>query len=178
MVLLHYEHICIVCLSEHEATRKYQKNLPKTFPKGCPNPLKIDAKNVLLFNIVFFGFRHRFWRVLGLQDGAKSAALLAAPGVLDPTAFYACISILLCMLKGRPAPPKTEVKPPACRVMLGPCWHIFRPWVPFFRSWLVLECFLHLFGSCWSFFSGLGSLRAQFLVVWAGLWTLQNHLCR
>ena len=38
------------------------------------------------------------------------------------------------MLKGKPAPPKTESKPPACRAMLGPCWHIFRPRTPFFRS--------------------------------------------
>ena len=38
---------------------------------------------------------------LGLDFGAswasKSAALLAAPGVLNPTAFYACLNILLCM---------------------------------------------------------------------------------
>ena len=38
-----------------------------------------------------------FWGI-GLDFGAswasKSAALLAAPGVLDPTAFYACINIL------------------------------------------------------------------------------------
>ena len=47
------------------------KNLPKTLPKPGPNPLKIDAKNVLFFNIVFFGFRARFWSLLGLQDGAK-----------------------------------------------------------------------------------------------------------
>ena len=63
---------------------------------------------MLFFNIDFFRFRPRFWRVLGLQDGAKSAALLAAPGVLDPTAFYACINILLCMLQGRPGSPKTH----------------------------------------------------------------------
>ena len=74
------------------------KNLPKTLEKRCPNPYKIDPKNVLFFNIDFFGFWPRFRRVLGLQDGAKSAALLAAPGVLNPTAFYACINILLCML--------------------------------------------------------------------------------
>ena len=73
------------------------KNLPKTLEKRCPNPYKIDPKNVLFFNIDFFGFWPRFRRVLGLQDGAKSAALLAAPGVLNPTAFYACINILLCM---------------------------------------------------------------------------------
>ena len=51
------------------------KNLPKTLPKRGPNPSKIDAKNVLLFNIDFFGFRPRFWRVLGLQLGAKLAIL-------------------------------------------------------------------------------------------------------
>ena len=97
MVLLHYEHISSVCLSEHKATKKYRKNLPKTLPKRGPNPSKIDAENVLFFNIDFFGFRPRFWSLLGLQDGAKSAALLAAPGVLDPTAFYACINILLLL---------------------------------------------------------------------------------
>ena len=72
-------------------------NLPKTLPKRGPNPSKIDAKNVLFFNIDFFGFRPRFWRVLGLQLGAKSAALLAAPGVLNPTAFYACVDMLHSM---------------------------------------------------------------------------------
>ena len=49
------------------------KNLPKTSPKRRPNPLKIDVKNVLFFNIVFFGFRPRFWTLLGLQLGAKLA---------------------------------------------------------------------------------------------------------
>ena len=71
MVLLHYEHICVVCLSEHEATRKYQKNLPKTLPKRSPNDEKIDVKNVLFFDIDFLGFRPRFWSLLGLQLGAK-----------------------------------------------------------------------------------------------------------
>ena len=42
------------------------KNLPKTLPKRSPNPSKIDAENVMFFNIDFFGFRPRFWRVLGL----------------------------------------------------------------------------------------------------------------
>ena len=51
------------------------KNLPKTSPKRRPNPLKIDVKNVLFFNIDFFGFWPRFWRVLGLQDGAKLVLL-------------------------------------------------------------------------------------------------------
>ena len=49
------------------------KNLPKTPPKRGPNPSKIDAENVLFFNIVFLGFRLRFGSLLGLQDGAKLA---------------------------------------------------------------------------------------------------------
>ena len=32
------------------------KNLPKTLPKWGSNPWKIDVKNVLFFNIDFFGF--------------------------------------------------------------------------------------------------------------------------
>ena len=71
------------------------KNLPKSSPKPLPNPLKIGAKNASFFNIDFFLFWTRFCKLLGLQIGAKSAALLAAPGVLDPTAFYACIHIML-----------------------------------------------------------------------------------
>ena len=44
-------------------------------PKRRPNPSKIDVKNVSFFNIDFFGFRPRFWRVVGLQFGAKLAIL-------------------------------------------------------------------------------------------------------
>ena len=49
------------------------KNLPKTLPKRGPNPSKIDAENVLFFNIDFLGFWPRFWSLLGLQLGAKLA---------------------------------------------------------------------------------------------------------
>ena len=73
MVLLYYEHISNVRLWEHKATKKYRKYVPKSLPKRGPNPLKIDAKNVLFFNIGFFGFWHGFWKVLGLQLGAKLA---------------------------------------------------------------------------------------------------------
>ena len=51
------------------------KNLPKTLPKRRPNPSKIDVKNVLFFNIDFFGFWTRFWSLLDLQLGAKLAIL-------------------------------------------------------------------------------------------------------
>ena len=49
------------------------KNHPKTLPKRGPNPSKIDAENVLIFNIDFLRFWPRFGRVLGFQDGAKLA---------------------------------------------------------------------------------------------------------
>ena len=51
------------------------KTLLKTLPKRGPNPSKIDAENVLFFNIDFLGFWPRFWSLLGLQLGAKLAIL-------------------------------------------------------------------------------------------------------
>ena len=62
-----------------------QKNLPKTLPKRGPNPSKIDAKNMLFFNIHFYTFWHRFWRVLGLQVGAKLAQNASAD---DKVAYF------------------------------------------------------------------------------------------
>ena len=43
--------------------------------RRCPPPrgLSINAKNVLFFNIGFFGFRPRFRKVLAFQDGTKLA---------------------------------------------------------------------------------------------------------
>ena len=61
------------------------KNHPKTSQKPCPDPSKIDAENVLFFNIVFFGFGPRFWRVLGLEVGAKLA--IFAKKLWDVTPF-------------------------------------------------------------------------------------------
>ena len=49
------------------------KNIPKTLPKPRPSPSKIDVKNALFFNIDFWGFGPWFWRVWGLQLGAKLA---------------------------------------------------------------------------------------------------------
>ena len=128
------------------------KNLPKTIPKRRPNPLKIDVKNMSFFNIVFFGFRPRFWKVLGLQDGAKSAALLAAPGVLNPTALYACLNILLFLPQGRPRSPKTQPhggRNSACwghvGVMLAHFAVSSRPSTTSCPSWSVLRRF---FASC------------------------------
>ena len=44
------------------------KNLPKTLPKRGPIPPKIDAENILFFNIDFFTFWGQFCNLLGLQD--------------------------------------------------------------------------------------------------------------
>ena len=62
------------CLCEFRAFSP-SKNHPKTLPKRGPNPSKIDAENVVIFNIDFLRFWPRFGRVLGLQDGAKLAIL-------------------------------------------------------------------------------------------------------
>ena len=45
-----------------------------------PEHLKNDAKNMLFFDIDFFAFLHRFWRVLGLQVEAKLAQNASADG--------------------------------------------------------------------------------------------------
>ncbi len=47
----------------------------KNHPKTRPEALKIDAENVLFFNLDFFASWPRFWRALGPQDGAKLAHL-------------------------------------------------------------------------------------------------------
>ena len=56
------------------------RTLPKSMPKTC-----------CFSTSIFSGFGLNF----GGSWASKSAALLAAPGVLEPTAFYACINILL-----------------------------------------------------------------------------------
>ena len=55
-----------------------------------------------VFDIVF----SRFGSDFGGSWASKSAALLAAPGVLEPTAFYACINILHVLTRGRPGDSK------------------------------------------------------------------------
>ena len=67
--------------------KTYQKrfqNEVRTLPKSMP-------KTWCFLTSIFSGFGLDF----GRSWACKSAALLAAPGVLNPTAFYACINILL-----------------------------------------------------------------------------------
>ena len=66
------------------------KKPTKKHLKTRPNPLKIDVKNMSFFNIVFFGFRPRFWKVLGLQDGAKLAKNRNFPH--GDLTFFTCLS--------------------------------------------------------------------------------------
>ena len=54
---------------------------------------------------------------MGLQVQAKSAAPLVAPGVLDPTSFYAWINILHFLTRGRGQNQIGGGK----LAMLGPC---------------------------------------------------------
>ena len=74
---------------------------------------------MLFFNIDFFWFWSRFWNLLDLQLGAKSAALLAAPGVLDPTACFACLNILHVLPSGRPTTSKMEPRTDVCWAHVG-----------------------------------------------------------
>ena len=63
--------IMLIAFGMHFRVKKFTKNLKKR----RPDPSEIDAENVLFFNIDFFGFRPRFWRVFALQLGGKLAAL-------------------------------------------------------------------------------------------------------
>ena len=76
----------------------------------------------------------------------RSAALLAAPGVLDPTAFYACINILLLIALG-------EAKRFQNRVQKWPCWHYVGTFFALGRLFLALGRLLRV---CWAFFAHVG----------------------
>ena len=88
----------------------------------------------------------------GASWASKSAALLAAPGVLEPTAFMLALTGCFSFLRGGV---RFQNRSQNLR-MLGPCWHIFRSWASFFRSWLVLESFLCFLAHVGRFFRTLG----------------------
>ena len=71
------------------------KNLPKTHPKRGPNPSKIDAENVLFFNIDFWRFRPRNWSLLGFQDGAK----LASKSIFQVARCFFCSRLKIHVFK-------------------------------------------------------------------------------
>ena len=88
-----------------------QKTYQKPFQNEVRTMKKSMSKTCWFLTSIFGGSGLDF----GGSWASKSAALLAAPGVLDPTAFYACINILLgnALVGVRPA--KIEVK-------TWPCW--------------------------------------------------------
>ena len=68
-----------------------QKSIQKSFQNEAWASKKTMPKTCYFWTSTF-------WRScidFGGSWGSKSAALLAAPGVLNPTAFFACINILL-----------------------------------------------------------------------------------
>ena len=147
--------------SDLKKSVRQAKSIEKTNTKLMPKTFRFSTS-------IFSGFGLDF----GASWASKSAALLAAPGMLNPTAFFACLYILHVLTWGGQNLPAWRSK----LRMLGPCWRIFRSRASFFHSWRVLERFFHFFGSCWSFFSEFGSRRPRFWVVRGGFWSLQNHI--
>ena len=70
---------------------------------------------MLFFNIHFFGFWPRFWRLLGLQLGAKSGTLLAAPAVLKPIGILLALTYCFACFRGGGA--MNPIRSPN-----WPCW--------------------------------------------------------
>ena len=105
----------------------------------------------------------RFCLDFGVSWASKSAALLAAPGVLNPTAFITCIKILLLLSRGGG---EASIHGGQNLAMLGLCRHFFRSWAPFFASWAFLGTLwanlahLHRFGGV------LDRLRLEFGRFW------------
>ena len=94
---------------------------------------------------IFSGFGLDF----GASWASKSAALLAAPGVLDPTVLYACINILHFLTRGGPTVPKCRSK----LRMLGPCKHYVGAFFGLGRLFVALGRLLRV---CWAFFAHVG----------------------
>ena len=133
------------------------KNLSKTLRKRRPKPSRIDVENRLFFSIGFLGVRPRFWSLLGLQ---VRRAAVGSPGVLEPTAFYACIKYCSNYLRGGqgvPRPSHMEVQTPHVGVMLALCPHIWRSRAGRRPLLAILVAFSSLLGFLgrWGFWSSL-----------------------
>ena len=142
---------------------------------------------MLFFNIDFLGFRPRFWRVLGAQLEAKLAILASKSDSVASKIRRAARSArrvrphCMDMCLGSPAwkslgEAKRFQNQGVSWAMLGPCWLIFRSGAPFFRSRRLLERFLSLFGSRWTFSLRFWSLWTGFCMVWGWFWSLQNYI--
>ena len=103
--------------------------IQKTIQKPLKNHARATQKSISKTCCFLTSIFSRFGLDFGASWASKSAALLAAPGVLKPTAFYACINILHFLTRGWEKIPKWRSKP----AMLALCWCTFRPWAFFFR---------------------------------------------
>ena len=135
-------------------------SLKKTFQKPFQNEAqtmnKLMPKTNCFLSSLFFKFWPRFLNLLGPQDGAKSAALLAAPGVLKPTAFMLALTDCFSFLRGGQSGPNSRVN----LAVVSTSWLIFHYWPVFDLPWVCLSAF-------WSFFSRLGTLQPRF---WSPSW--------
>ena len=87
---------------------------------------------------------------------SKSASLLAAPGVLKPTAFMLALTDCFSFLRGGQSGPNSRVN----LAVVSTSWLIFHYWPVFDLPWVCLSAF-------WSFFSRLGTLQPRF---WSPSW--------
>ena len=92
----------------------------------------------------------------GTSWASKSAALLAAPGVLKPTAFMLALTDCFSFLRGGQSGPNSRVN----LAVVSTSWLIFHYWPVFDLPWVCLSAF-------WSFFSRLGTLQPRF---WSPSW--------
>ena len=96
---------------------------------------------MMFFSIDFLSF----WPQFGKVSASKSAALLAAPGVLDPTAFYACINILLFLTRGGQNEPRSRSKLRQVGSMLAHFSLLSAAWAHFSRLAAFVVPFVRFF---------------------------------
>ena len=126
-----------------KTSQKPSQNEARTLPKSMP-------KTCCFLTSIFSG--------LGLDFGAswasKSAALLAAPGVLDPIAFLLFRHTAFAFLGGA----KVVQRRGCVGGMLALCWLTFRSWARLGRFFHVLLRFVAALGRFWCVLEAPGSI--------------------
>ena len=108
----------------------------------------------------------------GKSWASKSGTLLAAPAVLEPTAFYACIKYCPNYLRGGQDRPKTRGVLGYVGVMLA---H-FSLWGVFFSLWAGSPTLLALFWLMLVVFFGLGVAVGSILGGLGRVWSLLTNI--
>ena len=112
----------------------HASSIQKTYRKPFQNDLrtlpKLMLKTCCFPTSVFQGFGFDF----GASWVSKSTALLAAPGVLNPTAFHACINILLLNALGEANGAKNGAQTWANSVYVGTMLAYFSHFLHFLRK--------------------------------------------